>query len=122
MSCYVPRCIPSKKYLVRKSPPFSAKNCQVGAIEKGNDNNLYQVVLRKGAGGLTQKWAKCFTKGTTCPSEYDLSKSKKKIVKSKAKAPAKAKTTCKAKAPAKAKTTTTAAKKKPARKTSRKRK
>ena len=102
MSCYVPRCIPSKKYLVRKSPPFSATNCHVGAIEKGNDNNLYQVVLRKGAGGLTQKWAKCFTKGTTCPAEYDLSKSKKVIVKSKAKVKVKAmtKTPCKAKAPA----------------------
>ena len=74
MSCYIPRCIPSKKYLIRKSPPFSATNCHVGAIEKGNDNNLYQVVLRKGAGGLTQKWAKCFTKGTISRTQLNKRK------------------------------------------------
>lgn len=70
-----------KKYLNRKSPPISATSCNVGVIEKGNDNNLYQVVLRKGRGRITKKWAKCFTKGTTCPEEYDLTKAKKVIVK-----------------------------------------
>ena len=84
MSCNI-NPVTHSKYLKRPSPPIPAKECNVGEIRVGNDNNLYQIVVRKGRGGNVKRWVKCFTKGTSCPAKYDLSKGTKKIIKSKKK-------------------------------------
>ena len=68
MSCIVSS---QKKYLERPSPPIPANECKKGTIKKGNDNNLYQIVSRKGKGGTSNRWAKCFTKGKTVLDENE---------------------------------------------------